>query len=74
VCRQSGYRGRIPLYELMSWSEPLATAFIGGASREELTYLAVEGGMKTMLADGVQKAAQGETTIEEVQRVLGVTS
>jgi excisionase family DNA binding protein len=72
VCRQMGYRGRIPLYELMSWSEPLATAFIGGASREELTYLAVEGGMKTMLADGVRKAAQGETTIEEVQRVLGI--
>jgi type II secretory ATPase GspE/PulE/Tfp pilus assembly ATPase PilB-like protein len=72
VCRQTGYRGRIPLYELMSWSEALSSAFIGGASREELTYLAVEGGMKTMLADGVQKAAQGETTNEEVQRVLGV--
>lgn len=72
TCRQTGYRGRIPLYELMSWSEPLTTAFIGGASREELTYLAIEGGMKTMLADGVRKAAQGETTIEEVQRVLGV--
>jgi type II secretory ATPase GspE/PulE/Tfp pilus assembly ATPase PilB-like protein len=72
TCRQTGYRGRIPLYELMSWSEPLATAFIGGASREELTYLAIEGGMKTMMADGVRKAEQGETTIEELQRVLGV--
>jgi type II secretory ATPase GspE/PulE/Tfp pilus assembly ATPase PilB-like protein len=72
VCRQTGYRGRVPVYELMSWSEALSTAFIGGASREELTYVAVEGGMTTMLADGVRKAAQGETTIEEVQRVLGV--
>jgi type IV pilus assembly protein PilB len=72
VCRQTGYRGRVPLYELMSWSEALSTAFIGGASREELTYVAVEAGMTTMLADGVRKAAQGETTIEEVQRVLGV--
>jgi excisionase family DNA binding protein len=72
TCRQTGYRGRIPLYELMSWSEPLATAFTGGASREELTYLAIEGGMKTMMADGVRKAEQGETTIEELQRVLGV--
>jgi type II secretory ATPase GspE/PulE/Tfp pilus assembly ATPase PilB-like protein len=72
-CRGTGYRGRVPLYELMSWSESLGTALLAGASREELTRLAVAGGMQTLFADGMRKAVQGQTTVEEVQRVLGVS-
>jgi type IV pilus assembly protein PilB len=47
ACRGTGFRGRIPLYELMAWSPALSEAFAGGASREILTALAVGGGMQT---------------------------
>ena len=40
---------------------------------EELTDIAVEGGMRTLLADGIRKAVEGLTTIEEVMRVVTVS-
>lgn len=69
-CRQTGYQGRTPLYEVLSWSPALAEATIRRAGEKELTEIAVAGGMKTLLADGVRKAVEGITTLDEVLRVV----
>ena len=72
-CRGRGFRGRTGLYEVLSMTEPLAEAVLRRAPVEELTELAVAGGMRTLLADGIRKAAEGQTTIEEVMRVVTVS-
>lgn len=68
-CRNTGYRGRIPLYEAMEWSQSLVEAMQRRASVEELEEIAVSQGMITIGAAGVAKALAGETTLEEVFRV-----
>ncbi len=72
-CRGRGYRGRTGLYEVLTMTEALAEAVLRRAPVEELTELAVAGGMRTLLADGIRKAVEGQTTIEEVMRVVTVS-
>jgi len=73
-CRGRGYRGRMGLYEVLPMSEDLAEAVLRRAPSEELADIAVAGGMRTLLADGVRKAAEGLTTLEEVMRVVTVAA
>ncbi len=68
-CRGRGYTGETGLYEVLTMTEPLADAVLRRASAEELTVIAAAAGLKTLLADGVRKAAAGWTTLEEVLRV-----
>lgn len=68
-CRQTGYRRRMALYEVMPWSPALAEALLHKASAQELTDIAVANGMRTLFAHGVAAAVAGETTLEEVFRV-----
>ena len=68
-CRGRGYRGEMGLYEVLTMTEPLAEAVLRRAPAKELAAIAVSGGMRTLLADGVRKAAAGQTTLEEVLRV-----
>ncbi len=68
-CGQSGYRGRAAVVELFEISEALSDLIIGRAEARELQRVAEEAGMRSMLADGLDKAARGVTTIEEVLRV-----
>lgn len=72
-CRQTGFRGRIALYELVTWNAALSDALARGASHEELTAINIESGSVSLLADGLRKAAQGKTSVEEVMRVLAIT-
>jgi type II secretory ATPase GspE/PulE/Tfp pilus assembly ATPase PilB-like protein len=69
-CRGTGYRGRTGIYELMDVDEKLRELIARPAPTSELREAAIEGGMTTMLRDGIEKAAQGITTVEEVLRVL----
>ena len=69
-CRGTGYRGRSGIYELMVVDEKLRELIARPAPTSELRQAAIEGGMTTMLRDGIEKAAQGITTVEEVLRVL----
>ena len=69
-CNSTGYRGRSGLFELFLPKEELRAVILDRASTQ-LYKLAVQGGMRTMLRDGLEKAAQGLTTIEEVLRVIG---
>ena len=72
-CRGRGFRGRMGLYEVLPMTEALTEAVLRRAPVEELTDIAVAGGMRTLLADGIRKAAEGQTTIEEVMRVVTVS-
>jgi len=73
-CRGRGYAGRIALYEVLTMSSALAEALLSRAPAEELMALAVAGGMRTLLADGIRKAVDGQTTVEEVLRVVSVSA
>lgn len=72
-CRGRGYRGRIGLYEVLTLTEPLTEALLRRAPAEELRDIAVENGMRTLLADGIRKAAEGQTTVKEVLRAVSVS-
>lgn len=71
-CRRTGYRGRIGLFELMEVTPTLKSALLRQAPFEELEEIAVRQGMRTLAADGLRKAAQGITSVEEVLRVLAL--
>jgi type IV pilus assembly protein PilB len=69
-CNQSGYKGRIGIYQLMVMNEELGALAARHASREELEREAMESGMKTLWDDGLARAASGMTSLEELGRVL----
>jgi type IV pilus assembly protein PilB len=69
VCSNTGYKGRIALYEVMPFGETLKELVLQGASTTEVKAEAIRSGMKTLRASGLQKIAEGVTTIEEVGRV-----
>ncbi len=68
-CNNSGYKGRIALYEVMTLSEELKEMILEGASADELKKTAIRLGMKTLRMSGLSKIKNGITTIEEVLRV-----
>ena len=68
-CGHTGYSGREMISEVLTISETLARMIAKVASKEDLTKQAVEEGFVTMFEDGVQKALEGESTIEEIFRV-----
>lgn len=70
ACRQTGYKGRQAIYEVMIVDSTFHAAIIDEAPATELEKIARAGGMKTMLEDGVQKALDGLTTVEEVLRIV----
>ena len=70
LCRGSGYRGRVGVFELLSISDDVRDAIASRAPRSQLRLLAAESGMSTLRADGWRKAKLGLTTVEEVARVI----
>ena len=66
VCNNTGYKGRIGLYETMEITDELRELIIIGASAIELRRKAVELGMITLRGSGLHKLREGITTIEEV--------
>jgi len=74
VCRSTGYRGRVGLYELLTVDEDFSEAIGKRCSAGELKALAIASGMQTLREDGVEKVAQGMTTAEEVLRVTRMVS
>jgi type II secretory ATPase GspE/PulE/Tfp pilus assembly ATPase PilB-like protein len=69
-CRGYGYRGRTGIFELLEVENKLRELITRPATTAELRAAAIDAGMTTMLRDGIEKAAQGVTTVEEVLRVL----
>ncbi|MBP9751821.1 MAG: Flp pilus assembly complex ATPase component TadA [Candidatus Moranbacteria bacterium] len=70
-CNFSGYRGRIGIFEIFSFSKRIETLILELGTEKELAKAALEDGMVTMLQDGILKALQGITTMEEVWRATG---
>jgi type IV pilus assembly protein PilB len=68
-CHGVGYQGRCGVYEVMRITENLQTLINKEASTERIKELAVEEGMKTLLAYSLDLVRQGITTLEEVERV-----
>jgi type IV pilus assembly protein PilB len=67
-CNQTGYKGRVGLYEVMEITDDLRELVLVGASALELRRKAVEGGMVTLRQSGLRKIKEGLTSIEEVLR------
>ncbi|HIF23513.1 MAG TPA: hypothetical protein EYQ27_16790 [Gemmatimonadetes bacterium] len=65
-CRDTGYKGRIGIFECMIMNEDLRQAFLGREGRGVLDAIARESGMWTLREDGIERVLQGVTTPEEV--------
>jgi type IV pilus assembly protein PilB len=70
ACSNTGYRGRKALAELLPMTEEIERSIIEGGSVEDIHRLAVAQGMLTLRQSGLRKAIEGETTLEEVLRVV----
>jgi general secretion pathway protein E/type IV pilus assembly protein PilB len=68
-CRQTGYQGRLAIYEICVVTEPLKKLIMQKRDGGELKQCAIANGMETLRHDGWRRVAQGKTTIEEVVRV-----
>jgi type II secretory ATPase GspE/PulE/Tfp pilus assembly ATPase PilB-like protein len=69
MCRQSGYLGRIGLFEVLEVTKSIRALITRKADSDEISAAARKEGMTTMLDDGLTKVKQGRTTLEEVLRV-----
>jgi type IV pilus assembly protein PilB len=69
-CNQTGYKGRIGIYQLMVMNEDISRLAAQHASREELERAALTAGMNTLWDDGLSKVVSGLTSLEELARVL----
>jgi len=69
ACRHTGYRGRVAIYEMMSFSERIKQMTVERATAVEIKQEALRQGMKTLRQSGWQRVAMGETTPEEVLRL-----
>jgi type IV pilus assembly protein PilB len=69
ACSNSGYKGRIALYEIMPVGVDIKEMVLEGASADELKKTAIRFGMKTLRMSGLTKVKEGVTSIEEVLRV-----
>jgi len=69
-CNNLGFKGRVPVYELMLMHEDIAQLIIKKSSSDAIRTAAYQNGMRTLLEDGLRLAIQGSTSIEEVFRVV----
>ncbi|MCY1555346.1 type IV-A pilus assembly ATPase PilB [compost metagenome] len=71
-CRGTGYRGRLPVYEILTVKRELADAIVGEAPRARIRELAEASGLKPMAGMARYRVLQGETTVDEVRRAIGL--
>jgi len=67
-CNNTGYKGRVGLYEVMEITDGMREMILTGASAIELKNKAMEEGMITLRGSGLRKLKAGQTTVEEVVR------
>jgi type IV pilus assembly protein PilB len=68
ICSNTGYKGRLGLYEVMSMKEEIKELILSRASTSEIKKEAIRLGMKTLRQSGIHKIRAGATTIDEVLR------
>ena len=69
-CNNTGYKGRLGLYEVMIVSEAVRRLTVERKSADEISRVAEAEGMKTLREDGIDKVLQGLTSVEEIARVI----
>ena len=69
-CGNTGYKGRIGIYEALEMTDDIKKIILGGGSSDDIEAAAVKEGMTTMLENGIEKALSGITSLEEVIRVI----
>lgn len=73
-CGQSGYDGRVGIFELLVIDEDIRRAILERASERRICELAHRNGMRLLLEDGLDKVRRGLTTFEELMRVAGAVA
>ena len=68
-CSETGYKGRVAIYEVMVLTEEIKDFVLNGASTAELKREAIRGGMVTLRRSALNKLLEGTTTLSEVYRV-----
>jgi len=68
-CGNSGYRGRLGIFELLTMSSKIRELAFQGASTQDIRKEAIKRGMTTLYDDGIRKVCEGITTLDEVFRV-----
>ncbi len=69
TCNDTGYKGRVALYEVMRFSDNLKEMVLQGSPTQELKNAAIKNGMTSLRMSGISKVLDGLTTTEEVLRV-----
>jgi type IV pilus assembly protein PilB len=69
-CGKTGFRGRSALYEVMPVTEEIERLTAESKSSDEIRRMAIEQGMVTLREDGLAKARSGQTSIDEIFRVV----
>ncbi len=69
TCSETGYKGRVAIYEVMVLTESIKDFVLNGASTAELKREAIRGGMMTLRRSALNKLLQGTTTLGEVHRI-----
>ena len=72
-CSNTGYKGRLAILETLRFSKEIDELLLDGASQHEILNKAIEQGFSTMLQSAVRWVKAGETTIEEIGRVVDLT-
>jgi type IV pilus assembly protein PilB len=68
ICNNTGYKGRVALYEVMPFTDPLKELVLQGASAAEIKTEMIRGGTQSLRMAGIAKVLEGVTTPEEVLR------
>ncbi|THJ18749.1 MAG: type II secretion system protein GspE [Nitrospira sp. CG24B] len=69
ACSQTGYRGRIGIFELMVLNDDIRRLIGGKADSTAIKHAAITNGMVTLKQEGAERVLQGQTTLEEVMRI-----
>ena len=71
ICYNTGYRGRIGIYEAMTFNNEIRTLIAQKSEPHELKRVAVSNGMMTLFDSGINLAKKGLTTLDEIIKVAG---
>ncbi len=70
MCGNTGYLGRVGIFEVMEVNEELRSLVVANSNADEIGRAARKGGMTTMLENGMQQVVRGRTTLSEVLRAI----
>lgn len=69
-CGNTGYKGRMGVHEVLLMSEEISRLTVEAATSEDIKRMAIKEGMLTLREDGLEKVRMGETSVEEISRVV----